>query len=95
MNTDKIASAKYAIKVQPIIAPIDIAINVLIGFIPINLPTIEPTKPPDPWNGTITNKTIPINLRGLIHPYLSEELFPIFSTLIINAPINGIFFAKS
>ena len=31
------------------------------GFIPITLPTTDPKNPPEPWNGTITNKTIPTN----------------------------------
>ena len=33
---------------QPMIAPKDIARNVLSGFIPIKRPTIEPTSPPEP-----------------------------------------------
>ena len=47
-KTESIASAKYAISEQPTIAPIDIAKKVFKGFIPINLPTIDPTRPPDP-----------------------------------------------
>lgn len=47
-RTDNIASAKYAMSKVPIIAPIDIAKKVFKGFIPINLPTIDPTIPPEP-----------------------------------------------
>ena len=46
IKTDFTASAKYAIIRHPVIAPADIARNVLIGFIPIKRPTIDPTKPP-------------------------------------------------
>ena len=42
------AEANKAIKRQPITAPIEIAKNVFQGFIPINLPTIDPTRPPEP-----------------------------------------------
>ena len=45
---DNIKSAKYAIKIHPNIDPEDIAKKIFQGFIPINLPIIEPTKPPEP-----------------------------------------------
>ncbi len=69
--------------------------NIFHGFIPINLPIIDPTSPPEPWKGTITNNIIPINLRGFIQLYLFEVFLPIFSILSMNFPINGIFFARS
>ena len=95
IKTDTIASEKYAMSIVPIIAPVEIAKKVVHGLIPISLPIIDPTKPPDPWNGTITKRTIPIKRSGLIQEYLSDELLPIFSTFIMNFPINGIFFARS
>ena len=48
IKIDKIISAKYAIKIQPTIEPADIAKKIFQGFIPINLPIIDPTRPPEP-----------------------------------------------
>ena len=82
-KTDRIASAKYPIIRQPVTAPTDIAKKIFHGFMPINRPTIEPTRPPDPWNGTITKSTIPMNLSGLIQLYLLEDFLPMVSTFAI------------
>ena len=41
-------SAKYAIDRQPTTAPVVTASHVLQGFIPSNLPSMEPTRPPEP-----------------------------------------------
>ena len=48
IKTANIISVKYAINIQPIVAPKDIAMNIFQGLSPTNLPTIDPTSPPDP-----------------------------------------------
>jgi len=94
-STEKITFEKYAIKIHPVIAPIDIAENVCNGLIPISLPMMDPTSPPDPWNGIITKRIIPTNSRGLIQAYFDEDFLPMFSTFEIKRPTKGISLAKS
>jgi len=48
IKIDRIISAKYAIKIQPNIDPADIAKKIFQGFMPISLPIIDPTRPPEP-----------------------------------------------
>ena len=66
-----------------------------MGDKPIALPKIVPPTAPEPWNGNITNTTIPIKEALSSHGKSFNIAFPLIWIRLIPLPINGIFFAKS